>query len=64
MRTERYKFIHYYLEPEEFEVYDLETDPGEKNNLYGKPEYADLTSTLQNRLLELRRETKDPALKS
>ncbi|HZQ50787.1 MAG TPA: sulfatase [Bryobacteraceae bacterium] len=64
VRTDRYKFIHYYMEPEEFEVYDLKTDPGEKNNLHGKPEYADLTRALQNRLLELRRETKDPALNS
>lgn len=27
IRTERYKLIHYYLPPEEFEVYDLVTDP-------------------------------------
>lgn len=64
VRTERYKFIHYYLEPEEFELYDLQTDPGEKQNLYGRPEWAELTRTLKARLLELRQETGDPSLKA
>jgi arylsulfatase A-like enzyme len=32
-----YKFIHYYEAPEEFEMYDLQEDPGELHNLYGKP---------------------------
>ena len=37
MRTERYKLIHYYEPPEEFELYDLKEDPGELHNLYGEP---------------------------
>jgi arylsulfatase A-like enzyme len=64
VRTERYKLIEYYLPPQEFELYDLQTDPGEKNNLYGKPQYAELTRTLQQRITELRKETGDPALNS
>ncbi len=62
IRTTRYKFIHYYNEPQEFELYDLETDPGERNNLYGQPAHAALTRELTDRLTELRRETHDPSL--
>ncbi len=59
VRTERYKYIHYFLLPEEFELYDLQEDPDEANNLYGKPGYEALTAKLRNRLEELRRETLD-----
>lgn len=59
VRTERYKYIHYFLDPQEFELYDLETDPNEDHNLYGKPEYAELTARLGARLEALRRETGD-----
>lgn len=61
VRTERYKLIHYYLAPEEFELYDLQADPGEKQNLYGKPEHAALTQQLKNRIAELRKQTGDTA---
>lgn len=64
VRTERYKFIHYYSSPEEFELYDLQNDPGERNNLYGQPQHAELTRTLRQRVTELRKETHDPALQS
>jgi len=59
VRTERYKLIHYFTEPEEFELYDLKTDPGEDRNLYGRPEVADLTARLKARLEALRKETGD-----
>jgi arylsulfatase A-like enzyme len=59
VRTERYKFIHYYLPPEEFELYDLQEDPGELHNLYGDPRYADLTQRLRDRIGQLRKETGD-----
>lgn len=62
VRTERYKYIHYFEEPEEFELYDLERDPGERDNLYARPEYADLVQRLRARLTALRRETNDPDL--
>lgn len=57
VRTERYKYIHYFEEPEEFELYDLEEDPDELHNLYGRAEYAELTEQLRRRLTELRHET-------
>ena len=43
VRTERYKLIHYYEAPEEFELYDLQNDPDEIHNLYGDPTHAELT---------------------
>jgi arylsulfatase A-like enzyme len=54
IRTERYKLIHYTLEPREFELYDLETDPGETRNLHGLAEYAALEQHLGERLEALR----------
>jgi len=58
VRTQRYKLIEYYeTEPKEYELYDLQADPGENYNLYGDPKYAELTGELLRRLEELRRET-------
>jgi arylsulfatase A-like enzyme len=59
VRTERYKLIHYYLAPEEFELYDLANDPGELHNLYGEPPYAELATQLRERIEALRKETGD-----
>ncbi len=59
VRTERYKLIHFFLEPEEFELYDLHADPDEKNNLYGKPGSEQITAQLKERLAALRAETND-----
>ncbi len=42
-----------------WELYDLEADPQEKNNVYGKPEYASETKRLKQRLLELKNEYGD-----
>lgn len=53
IRTERYKLIHYVLEPQEFEMYDLEKDPNETQNLYGRPQYASLQQKLWDRMQEL-----------
>lgn len=59
VRTERYKYIEYFIEPKEFELYDLENDPDESDNLYGKPGYETVTREMQKRLLRLQRETDD-----
>jgi arylsulfatase A-like enzyme len=59
VRTETWKLIHYYQEPEEFELYNLEKDPWEKENLYSKTEQADKVKELKTRLEELRKETGD-----
>lgn len=59
VRTERYKYIHYFTAPEEFELYDLQSDPEEMHNLHGDPGHAPLAAELSARLQELRRETGD-----
>lgn len=62
VRNERWKYIHYFEEPQEFELYDLENDPHEMNNLASKKEYESIRIELQNRLRELRQENRDPDL--
>lgn len=59
VRTERYKYIHFFTEPQEYELYDLQVDPDENDNLYGKPGHEELIARLRGRLEELRRETGD-----
>ncbi len=44
------------------ELYDLEKDPNEENNLVGKPEYSEIQTELSNRLLEWMKKTKDPVV--
>jgi arylsulfatase A-like enzyme len=57
VRTDRYKFIEYWeQDPMQYELYDLQSDPGERHNLYGDPKYADLTKQLMNRMQELGKE--------
>lgn len=60
VRTERWKFIHYFVEPQEFELYDIQNDPGEMNNLIHDPGYRSVVQTLRKRLMQLRVETRDP----
>lgn len=62
VRTERWKYIHYFEEPEEFELYDLKNDSHEMNNLASRPGYEEVKLRLQARLLELRKENRDPDL--
>ena len=56
--TDRYKLIRFYGKDvpngEEWEFYDLETDPKELNNHYNKPEYAEKIASIKQRLGELR----------
>ena len=54
IRTDRYKLIHYHMEPQEFELYDLQADPKEARNLYGMPEHASLQKHLFERMTALR----------
>jgi arylsulfatase A-like enzyme len=52
--TSRYKLMHFYYDIDEWEMYDLETDPMEMQNIYDDPAYADVREILHNRLEELR----------
>lgn len=50
--------------PPEFELYDLQTDPWEFDNLAGANEHATTLARLQGALMAWRRETNDPLLTS
>ena len=52
--TDRYKLMHFYYDIDEWEMYDLETDPMEMQNIYDDPAYADTREMLHKRLEELR----------
>jgi len=54
VRTERYKLIHFYYDIDEWEMYDLEEDPSEMNNIYNDPNYAEVQKELHLRLKGLR----------
>lgn len=54
IRTDRYKLIHFYYDIDEWELYDLESDPQEMMNVYHDPDYADIRDSLHQELDELR----------
>lgn len=60
MRTERYKLIHFYNDIDAWELYDLQEDPKEMNNLYGKEGYEQITEDLMKELRKLQAQYKDP----
>ena len=45
--------------PAGWELYDLEADPSEINNVYNKPEYASVIKGLKSKLLELKKQYGD-----
>jgi arylsulfatase A-like enzyme len=53
------KLINFYRLGE-WELYDLKTDPHELNNVYGKPEYAQLQADLTAELAKLRKQLDVP----
>jgi len=71
IRTDRYKLIYYYGEalgtsgsieenrPPEWELFDLENDPYELNNVYHQAEYAAIVSELKQELHRLQKEVLD-----
>lgn len=54
VRTEQYKLIHFYQDIDSWELYDLEKDPSEMNNIYGNPEYKEIQEDLHRELKRLR----------
>lgn len=54
IRTHRYKLIHFYFDVDEWELYDLESDPQELKNVYDDPAYATTRQKLHEQLTELR----------
>ena len=59
IRTSRYKLIHYYYNMNEWELFDLDNDKDELNNLYGKDGYKNITKDLKQKLKKLQADYKD-----
>lgn len=59
VRTDRYKLIHHYW-ADQWSLFDLKTDPRELNNLYGHPDYADVTARLKEKLRALKADYEVP----
>ena len=59
IRTERWKLIHFFEQPEEWELYDLAGDPEETKNLARDPAHSATLGALKSRMAELRRELQD-----
>lgn len=60
IRTERYKLIHFYNDIDEWELYDIQEDPHELDNLYGKDGYGEIAADLEDRLFSLQELYDDP----
>ena len=59
VRTDRYKLIHYYYDVDVWELFDLQTDPHELQNLYGQPAYDDLVTELKEEIVRLQQQYGD-----
>jgi arylsulfatase A-like enzyme len=71
IRTPEYKLVFFYglpldaegaladPTPAGWELYDLNKDPAEMNNIYNNPEYAGVIQQLKKRLAELKQEVGD-----
>jgi arylsulfatase A-like enzyme len=59
IRTKSYKLIHFYYDIDAWELYDLQKDPNELNNLYGNPAYGDIVKVLKTELGRLREQYGD-----
>lgn len=53
IRTERYKLIHFYDDPDHWELYDLKQDPHEIKNIYHDPGSSEVVSDLKRQLVAL-----------
>lgn len=56
VRDHRYKLIHFYDDQDFWELYDLQKDPYELQNVYSDPEYAEVLSDMRSKLLKAQTE--------
>jgi arylsulfatase A-like enzyme len=59
VRTDRWKLIHFFEQPQEWELYDLRADPDETVNLAGRRDQRERVGQLRARMEALRRELGD-----
>ncbi|WP_406683794.1 sulfatase [Seonamhaeicola sp. MEBiC1930] len=54
VRTDHYKLIHFYYDIDKWELYDLEKDPSEMQNVYDNSEYASVKEEMHSHLETMR----------
>ena len=54
IRTQRYTLIHFYYDIDAWELYDLQRDPHQLNNIYENTDYDDIVKNLKGELNNLR----------
>lgn len=59
IRTKRYKIMHFYGALDQWELYDLEKDPNEMNNVYNDPDYSAIKKEMLEKLDNTRKKYKD-----
>jgi uncharacterized sulfatase len=55
VRTHRYKLIHFYDDIDSWEMYDLQNDPTEENNIFDETEYTNIKKQLFSTLDSLQK---------
>lgn len=60
IRDSRYKLIHFYNDIDTWELYDLQTDPHEMNNIYGRPGTEEITARMMEKLRQAQEQYDDP----
>jgi arylsulfatase A-like enzyme len=58
VRTNRYTLVHF-PDHNEWEFFDLETDPDQLTSVYGEPEYAEIQEQLKDKINELQEQYGD-----
>lgn len=53
IRTQKYTLAHFYYNIDVWELYDLEKDPNQMNNIYNDPSYAEVIVELKGKLKNL-----------
>jgi arylsulfatase A-like enzyme len=53
VRTDQYKLLYFYYDIDAWELYDLEKDPNEINNVYNDPSYEDIVAELKKEIKHL-----------
>ncbi|WP_347394510.1 sulfatase/phosphatase domain-containing protein, partial [Parabacteroides leei] len=57
---DRYKLIHFYNDIDSWELFDLQNDPHEMNNVYSQKEYEQVVKDMKQELLRLQEKYDDP----